>query len=204
MNRACFPKKTPEFTKMGEIHELFVFVLSLVWFAGVTPDLYSPKGPPGSFCKNPGGVVQAGVGRGPWVQGDGGGTRTGGYHPNGWMTFVSMVAPSFAKSQALASYPEQLADQPATCRQTRNDDPPINDSWLCLRRPLLQARGVHEAWVHWRAVSADLGWDQDGRCLRVVHWILSGMAKLGWLEKVQEATRLGATELRASEREICL
>ena len=25
--------KTPEFTKMGEIHELFVLVLSLVWFA---------------------------------------------------------------------------------------------------------------------------------------------------------------------------
>ena len=37
MNRACFPKeKTPEFTKMGEIHELFVFALSLVWFAGAT------------------------------------------------------------------------------------------------------------------------------------------------------------------------
>ena len=30
-------RKTPEFTKMGEIHELFVLVLSLVWFAGVTP-----------------------------------------------------------------------------------------------------------------------------------------------------------------------
>ena len=30
--------KTPEFTKMGEIHELFVFPLSLVWFAGATPD----------------------------------------------------------------------------------------------------------------------------------------------------------------------
>ena len=39
MNRACFPKeKTPEFTKMGEIHELFVLALSLVWFAGATPD----------------------------------------------------------------------------------------------------------------------------------------------------------------------
>ena len=38
-NRACFPKeKTPEFTKMGEIHELFVLALSLVWFAGATPD----------------------------------------------------------------------------------------------------------------------------------------------------------------------
>ena len=34
MNRACFPKgKTPEFTRMGEIHELFVLALSLVWFA---------------------------------------------------------------------------------------------------------------------------------------------------------------------------
>ena len=30
--------KTPEFTKMGEIHELFVLALSLVWFAGTTPD----------------------------------------------------------------------------------------------------------------------------------------------------------------------
>ena len=39
MNRACFPKeKTPEFTQMGEIHELFVLALSLVWFAGATPD----------------------------------------------------------------------------------------------------------------------------------------------------------------------
>ena len=38
VNRACFPKeKTPEFTKMGEIHELFVLALSLVWFAG-TPE----------------------------------------------------------------------------------------------------------------------------------------------------------------------
>ena len=38
MNRACFPKKkTTEFTKMGEIHELFVLPLSLVWFAGATP-----------------------------------------------------------------------------------------------------------------------------------------------------------------------
>ena len=34
-----FPKeKTPEFTKMGEIHELFILALSLVWFAGATPD----------------------------------------------------------------------------------------------------------------------------------------------------------------------
>ena len=31
-------KKTPELTKMGEIHELFVLALSLVWFAGATPD----------------------------------------------------------------------------------------------------------------------------------------------------------------------
>ena len=39
MNRACFPKeKTPEFTKMGEIHELFVLALSLVWFAGANPE----------------------------------------------------------------------------------------------------------------------------------------------------------------------
>ena len=40
MNRACFPKeKTPEFTKMGEIHELFVLALFLVWFAGATPEV---------------------------------------------------------------------------------------------------------------------------------------------------------------------
>ena len=31
--------KTPEFTKMGEIHELFVLALSLVWFAGAAPDM---------------------------------------------------------------------------------------------------------------------------------------------------------------------
>ena len=36
VNRACF--KRPEFTKMGEIHEFFVLALSLVWFAGATPD----------------------------------------------------------------------------------------------------------------------------------------------------------------------
>ena len=39
MHRACFlGKKTPEFTKVGEIHELFVLALSLVWFGGATPD----------------------------------------------------------------------------------------------------------------------------------------------------------------------
>ena len=39
MNRACFPEeKTPEFTKMCEIHELFVLAFSLVWFAGATPE----------------------------------------------------------------------------------------------------------------------------------------------------------------------
>ena len=31
--------KPPEFTKMGEIHKLFVLALSLLWSAGVTPDL---------------------------------------------------------------------------------------------------------------------------------------------------------------------
>ena len=40
MNRACFSKEqTPEFTKMGESHELFVLALSLVWFAGAAPDV---------------------------------------------------------------------------------------------------------------------------------------------------------------------
>ena len=44
MNRACFPKeKTPEFTKIGEIHELFVLALSLVWFAGATPHFIRGK-----------------------------------------------------------------------------------------------------------------------------------------------------------------
>ena len=39
VNRACFSQgKTPEFTKMGEIHELFVLALSLAWFAGATPE----------------------------------------------------------------------------------------------------------------------------------------------------------------------
>ena len=40
VNRACFPKEKQqtEFTKMGEIHELFVLALSLVWFAGAAPD----------------------------------------------------------------------------------------------------------------------------------------------------------------------
>ena len=33
--------KTPESTKMGEIHELFVLALSLVWFAGATSELSS-------------------------------------------------------------------------------------------------------------------------------------------------------------------
>ena len=37
---SCFfsKGKTPECTKMGEIHELLVLALSLVWFAGATPD----------------------------------------------------------------------------------------------------------------------------------------------------------------------
>ena len=35
--------KTPEFTKMGEIHELFVLALFLVWFAGATPDFLELK-----------------------------------------------------------------------------------------------------------------------------------------------------------------
>ena len=38
VNRACFlQEKTLEFTKMGEIHELFILALSLVWFAGTPP-----------------------------------------------------------------------------------------------------------------------------------------------------------------------
>ena len=41
-SRSLSQGKTPEFTKMGEIHELFVLALSLVWFAGATPEnIYS-------------------------------------------------------------------------------------------------------------------------------------------------------------------
>ena len=36
-SRLFSPGKTPEFTKMVEIHELFVLALSSVWFAGATP-----------------------------------------------------------------------------------------------------------------------------------------------------------------------
>ena len=42
MNRARFPKET-RIHKNGEIHELFVLALSLVWFAGATPDPYLQK-----------------------------------------------------------------------------------------------------------------------------------------------------------------
>ena len=35
--------KTPELTKMGEIHELFVLALSFVWFAGATPEKGTKK-----------------------------------------------------------------------------------------------------------------------------------------------------------------
>ena len=39
VNRACFPKENHQNSqKLGEIHELFVLALSLVWFAGATPD----------------------------------------------------------------------------------------------------------------------------------------------------------------------
>ena len=41
VNRACFPRKNTRIhTKMGEIHELFVLALFLVWFAGATPDFF--------------------------------------------------------------------------------------------------------------------------------------------------------------------
>ena len=40
VNRACFPKDKHQNSqyKKGEIHELFVLALSLVWFAGATPE----------------------------------------------------------------------------------------------------------------------------------------------------------------------
>ena len=45
---------------MGEIHELFVLALSLVWFAGVTPDkIRSESGPAAGVRK---GLGQRGVG----------------------------------------------------------------------------------------------------------------------------------------------
>ena len=34
---------------MGEIHELFVLALSLVWFAGATPDKMAKNGHSGHF-----------------------------------------------------------------------------------------------------------------------------------------------------------
>ena len=37
-SRLFSQEQTPEFTKKGEIHELFVLALSSVWFAGATPD----------------------------------------------------------------------------------------------------------------------------------------------------------------------
>ena len=40
--------KSPEFTKMGKIHELFVLPLSLVWFAGATPEKNAHE----LFCTN--------------------------------------------------------------------------------------------------------------------------------------------------------
>ena len=46
VNRACFPKeKHQNSQKMGEIHELFVLALSLVWFAGATPEVLHFSGP---------------------------------------------------------------------------------------------------------------------------------------------------------------
>ena len=39
VNCACFPKeKQAQFTKKGEIHELFVSAPFLVWFAGAAPE----------------------------------------------------------------------------------------------------------------------------------------------------------------------
>ena len=46
MNRACFPKENTRIHKKGEIHELFVLALSLVWFAGASPE---PLGPADSL-----------------------------------------------------------------------------------------------------------------------------------------------------------
>ena len=39
VNRACFLRKNTRIHKKGEIHDLFVLALSLVWFAGATPDI---------------------------------------------------------------------------------------------------------------------------------------------------------------------
>ena len=35
-----FLRKTPEFTKKGKIRELLVLAVSLVWFAGATPEVW--------------------------------------------------------------------------------------------------------------------------------------------------------------------
>ena len=39
-----FQGQSPELTKMGEVHELFVLALSLVSFAGATPDNIGGEG----------------------------------------------------------------------------------------------------------------------------------------------------------------
>ena len=44
--------KTPELTKMGEIHELFVVALSLGWFAGATPDSNDSGSVPDRFLRH--------------------------------------------------------------------------------------------------------------------------------------------------------
>ena len=44
--------KTPEFTKMGEIHELFVLGLFLVLFAGATPESFEKVFRPGAPQKS--------------------------------------------------------------------------------------------------------------------------------------------------------
>ena len=81
--------KTPEFTKMGEIHELFVLPLSLVWFAGATPESegYQNRSLPGVKKWGVKGEVKRGKVVAKWTGLEGGkkggekGKRVGGKGP---------------------------------------------------------------------------------------------------------------------------
>ena len=56
--RVFLRKNTRIHTKMGEIHELFILALSLVWFAGATPErpIRSEGSPLVFYCLSSGGV----------------------------------------------------------------------------------------------------------------------------------------------------
>ena len=53
-----FLRKNTRIHKIGEIHELFVLALSLVWFAGATPDSFFKEGKSAINLSNFGKVCQ--------------------------------------------------------------------------------------------------------------------------------------------------